>query len=143
MSFPFSIGDFLTVGTLIKDICRCLKDNKGSAVEYQELLRELDCLQHALCHLDKLQNGSLPTNTLGSIKYAALSCRHPLEQFLRKIQKYDTSLGVWRKDGAIKNTMKKLRWALSKRKKSAGYEATSIFTLAQSTFCWPSMDWRS
>ena len=110
MSFGFSIGDFLAVGTLIKDICRCLQDNKGSAAEYQELLRELECLQRALCHLDKLQNGSLPTTTLDSIKYAALSCRHPLKQFLRKIQKYDTSLGIWRKDGAVKNTLNKLRW---------------------------------
>ena len=115
MSFGFSVGDFFTVGSLIKDICHCLKNSKGSTVEYQELLRELDCLKLALCHLDKLQSGSSSSFSLDSIKYAALSCRYPLEQFLQKIQKYDTSLGIWRKDGAIKSTINKLRWGFSRK----------------------------
>ncbi|KAI9666616.1 MAG: hypothetical protein M1821_004552 [Bathelium mastoideum] len=115
MSFGFSVGDFLAVGNLIKDICSCLQDARGSKAGYQELLRELECLQQALHHLDRLQNSGSHSMNLESIKYAALSCRRPLEQFLGKIRKYDTSLGVWGKDGIIKSTAGKLRWGLSER----------------------------
>ena len=110
MSFGFSVGDFIAVGKLIKDISSCLQDAGGSKADYQELSRELECLQQALNHLDKLQNGNSSSTNLDSIKYAALSCRRPLEQFLGKIRKYDTSLGVWGKDGFVKSTADKLRW---------------------------------
>jgi len=115
MSFGFSVGDFVAVGSLIKDISSCLQDARGSKAEYQELLRELECLQQALHHLDKLQNGGSSSTNLDSIKYAALSCRRPLEQFLGKIRKYDTSLGVWGKDGFIKSTADKLRWGFGQK----------------------------
>ena len=39
MSFGFSVGDFLAVGRLIYDITNALR---GSKVEYQELVRELE-----------------------------------------------------------------------------------------------------
>ena len=57
---------------------------------------------------------SSPTN-LDSIKYAALSCRRPLEQFLGKIRKHDRSLGVWGKSSVIKSTADKLRWGLGQK----------------------------
>ena len=111
MSFGFSIGDFIAVGTLIIDITNSLREADGSKLEYQELLRELESLQHALSHLDKLQLRDSPSTTLDSIKYAALSCRRPLEDFLRKIQKYDRSLGVWSKRSQWKSATGKLQWA--------------------------------
>ena len=116
MSFGFSVGDFIAVGNVIKDICSCLQDAGGAKAEYQGLLRELECLQQALQHLDKLQNGGTSSSAnLDSIKYAALSCRRPLEQFLAKIRKYDKSLGVWGKDGVIKSTADKLRWGFGQK----------------------------
>ncbi|KAL9087897.1 MAG: hypothetical protein Q9165_006459 [Trypethelium subeluteriae] len=116
MAFGFSVGDFIAVGTVIKDICSCLRDAKGAKAEYQELLRELECLQQALQHLDKLQNrGTFPSTDLDSIKYAALSCRRPLEQFLAKIWKYDKSLGIRGINSAIKSTADKLKWEFGQK----------------------------
>jgi hypothetical protein len=116
MSFGFSVGDFIAVANLIKNISTCLQDAGGAKAEYQGLLRELQCLQQALQHLDKLPNcGSSSSANLDSIKYAALSCRRPLEQFLGKIRKYDRSLGVWGKDGVIKSTADKLRWGFGQK----------------------------
>jgi len=107
MSFGFSVGDFLAVGKLVADITSSLHEAGGSKSEYQELLRELESLHHALTHLDKLQSSA----NLESIKYAALSCRRPLEQFLAKINKYEKSLGVWGGGNVIKKTADKLQWA--------------------------------
>ena len=113
MSFGFSIGDFIAVGSLIADIISSLREAGGSKSEYQELLRELESLQHALSQLDKLRlHGSYPRN-FDSIKYAALSCRRPLKDFLRKIQKFDKSLGVWSKRSKLQSVTDKLRWVCS------------------------------
>jgi hypothetical protein len=116
MSFGFSVGDFIAVGNLIKDICSCLQEAGGSKAEYHELLRELECLQQALQQLDKLHNDSPTSSTnLDSIKYAALSCRRPLEHFLAKVRKYDKALGVWGKAGVVKSTADKLRWGFGQK----------------------------
>jgi hypothetical protein len=109
MSFGFSVGDFLAVGRLAQDIISCLQDAGGAKSDYQELIRELECLQRAVQHLDKLQAKS-PSTNLDSIKYAALICRQPLEEFLRKARKFDKSLGVWSKEGTIKTAVDKLRF---------------------------------
>lgn len=114
MSFGFSVGDFLAVGKLIADITNSLGEASGSKSEYQELLRELESLNHALRHLDKLPTNIASAN-LESIKYTALCCRRPLEQFLGKIQKYDMALGIWGRANPIKKTADKLRWAFKEK----------------------------
>ena len=98
MSFGFSVGDFIAVGSLIKDISSCLQDAGGSKTEYQELLRELECLQQALHHLDKLQNGGSSSTNLDSIDQASA-----VGALLNNFRSSEvTHLGVWRKDGFIK-----------------------------------------
>jgi len=133
MSFGFSVGDFIAVGNLIKDISSCLQDTEGAKADYRELLRELECLQQALQYLDKLQNGNSSSSTnLDSIKYAALSCRRPLEQFLGKIRKYDKSLGIWGKNGIIKSTADKIRWEFGHKediRKLQGYLNIHVGTI--------------
>ncbi|KAF2664238.1 hypothetical protein BT63DRAFT_104735 [Microthyrium microscopicum] len=110
MSFGFSVGDVLAVGKLIVDVTTCLKDSKGAKPEYQDLLRELECLQKALQHLNELRSTDSVSTNVDSIKYAALSCRRPLEQFLTRIRKYESSLGVWSKGNSVKTAAAKLKW---------------------------------
>lgn len=110
MSFGFSIGDFVAVGKLIVEISTSLQAISGAKSEYQELARELQSLDIALRHLDRLACETIPSPTVASIKYTALSCRVPLQEFLSKIKKYEKSLGVWSRAGAIKTAADKLRW---------------------------------
>lgn len=72
MSFGFSVGDFLAVGKLVADITNSLREAGGSKSEYQELLQELESLNHALKHLDKLPTKDNSAN-LQSIKLSAAS----------------------------------------------------------------------
>ncbi|KAF1357596.1 hypothetical protein EJ07DRAFT_128187 [Lizonia empirigonia] len=110
MSFGFSVGDFIAVGKLIGDITASLQSAGGAKSEYQELIREFQSLDAALRHLDQLESNATNATTLVSIKCAALSCRHPLEEFLVKIRKYETSLGPWSQSSTIKTAATKLRW---------------------------------
>ena len=112
MSFGFSVGDFIAVAQLITNITNCLRGAGGSKSEYQELVRELESLQSALQHLDRLGTSkSSSSTTLDSIKYAALSCRNPLQGFLCKIEKYNKSLGVRGTNRGLRATTDKLRWS--------------------------------
>lgn len=115
MSFGFGVGDFIAVGTLIADVISSLQESGGSKSEYQEILRELEGLQHALSYLDKLSSSDASSMSVDSIKYAALSCRRPLEQFLGKIKRYDNSLGVWSTTGRMKSAAEKLKWTCTQK----------------------------
>lgn len=116
MSFGFSVGDFLAAGKLIFDITASLSESSGSKSEYQELLRELDSLSRALKHVENLgRHTGVSTSTINSIRCAALLCRHPLEDFLGKVRKYEASLGVWGTEKGLKGVGKKVEWALRKK----------------------------
>ncbi|KAI1207866.1 uncharacterized protein F4807DRAFT_168689 [Annulohypoxylon truncatum] len=114
MSFGFSVGDFLAVSKLAKDIISSLKDSGGSRTDYQNLARELECLQAALIHLDRLTATRTPQD-LAAIKYAALSCRRPLEEFLVRIRKYDRSLGIQSRPNPVKGVIDKITFPLTSR----------------------------
>lgn len=113
MSFGFSVGDFLAAGKLILDIIESLQDVGGAKSEYQELIHELRSLEKALQHLDQLQSDSAHQGRIvQSIKFAALSCRQPLELFLAKIKKFDSTLDVWSKGQTSKTIVRKIHWGL-------------------------------
>src|ERR1700712_5343270 len=116
MSFGFSVGDFVAVGNLLVEITASLQGVRGAKSDYQELIRELEGLHKALQHVDKLQSNGASQRNLDSIKYAALSCRQPLEQFLGKIRRYEQSLGVSTADrNVLKSTVDKLRWSFGRK----------------------------
>ncbi|KAH6392366.1 hypothetical protein HBI14_198530 [Parastagonospora nodorum] len=112
MASPISVGDVIAIGKLIKDIVGALQSVGGAKSEYQELVREFQSLDTALRHLDRLEYQTTVPNHVGAIKAAALICRHPLQDFLTRIKKYETSLGPWSRAHAGKAAKDKLRWAL-------------------------------
>ena len=109
MSLGFTAQDFITVGSTVRDIISALKNSR---TEYNDLLRELECLQKALLHLDRLQcPGPEPSANVDSIKYAALSCRKPLEDFLAKVRRYEGSIGPYATSNPGDRVLKKIRFA--------------------------------
>ncbi|KAH5050890.1 hypothetical protein HBI37_198680 [Parastagonospora nodorum] len=115
MASPVSVGDVIAVGKLIKDIVGALQPVGGAKSDYQELVREFQSLDTALRHLDRLEDQTTVPNHVGAIKAAALICRHPLQDFLTRIKKYETSLGPWSRAHAGKAAKDKLRWALGEK----------------------------
>ncbi|MCJ1384439.1 hypothetical protein MMC17_007555 [Xylographa soralifera] len=116
MAFGFSVGDFVAVTNLIVDIGSSIQDVGGSASEYQELQRELQSLQRALLHVDKLRARPDQLPAINVIKCAALMCRHPLQEFLTSIRKYEDSLGVGKTKGKPLDLKRKTQWGLCKKK---------------------------
>jgi len=91
--------------------------------EYQELIRELHSLDTALRSLDRLEREVSDSRSVDSIKYAAMNCRHTLEEFLMTIKGYDKSLGIRSRSHPVRATADKLRWTFSQKEDIARLQA--------------------
>ena len=120
MSFGFSVGDFIAVTKLIRDIISSLRDVGGAAYEYQELMLELEGLQRALLEVDRLRS-STDTPVVNAIKCIALSCKHPLNDFLKEVEKYKAGLACTGTSHSVSRTstvIRKATWSLSKKEET-------------------------
>jgi hypothetical protein len=112
--FGFSVGDFITVGQLIVGTTTLLRASRFSAAEYQAVLNELGSLSKTFEHLNGLGNrGGKTQDILDSIKFSAMSCRIPLEKFLNKMKKYDSTLGEGQSVKGIKTAARKIQFQFS------------------------------
>ena len=72
-------------------------------------------LNRALSQVDKLKGRGDQAIAIDQIKYAALTCRSPIEQFLAKIQKYEKSLGLGKSVNKIIDAGRKVQYAGEKK----------------------------
>lgn len=113
MSFGIAVGDFIAVGKLVYDITDCLQTARTANEDYQELIRELQTLDLTLRHLDRLGHKTPTSQTLDSIKLAALSCRYSLGKFLEHVRKYDASLGVQSRLSLVQSARRRIQWTVA------------------------------
>lgn len=88
MSLGFSVGDFISAASLISSIVASLR--YASTSPYNEIVSELHGLQHALNEIEQLKCAPDQQAGLNSVKVAALTCQHPLEEFNSKLRKYQS-----------------------------------------------------
>ena len=112
MSSPLGIGDVIAVGKLTKDVLDFLNKLKNSSSDYQELRHELDNVQKAMYHVDKLSTRTDNDALLTAIKAAALCCRQPLESFIRKSEKFEAQLSPKKAKRSLKKRTKSLQWTM-------------------------------
>ena len=116
MSFGFSVGDFIAVAKLIKDITICLKESGGAASDYRELVGELLDLQHVLNRIKNLEENAQNSESIKCLKVAALDCKFVLDDFQKKLEPYDKSLRQSRDNGWMKRSVKSVKWELTMKK---------------------------
>ena len=91
------IGDIVVVSKLIYRIGVELKKNSDSAADYQDLLIELEALNRSLTSLEDIKVAQHGRRRLDGIRALALACKLPLQDFLKKIEKFESFLGPWNK----------------------------------------------
>ena len=72
-------------------------------------------LNRALNQVDKLKGRGDQAIAIDQIKFAALTCRSPIEGFLAKTQKYEKSLGLGKSINKIRDTGRKVQYTLEKK----------------------------
>ena len=126
MSFGVSVGDFIAAGILIKNIVSALQS--ASTSNHQELLFELHALQRALHEIEHLHPDPQQETEVNAVKVAALTCQYRLDDFARKLQKYE-SLGYSpRASNAekAKSWRLKLQWGFSMEAEVQSFRAYLI-----------------
>lgn len=112
MPVPFgvSLGDFIACLALIKTVIESLQEAHGSAAQYRSLIASLESLESALVRVRdvKIQDASLKM----ALHRVALECRISLSNFMRKIEKYQSSLGVGSSANCFKDGIRKIQWAM-------------------------------
>ncbi|KAL8747168.1 MAG: hypothetical protein Q9190_000932 [Brigantiaea leucoxantha] len=129
-AFGFSAGDFVSaIGRsyaeeswsaadaskkgLIKKVCKALKAAGGASTEYQHAIVELENLIITLSHLEALQPNEDNIHHVNAIRAMAMACKLPLQDFLAKISRYETSLSPFAARASLGSARRKAQWALS------------------------------
>lgn len=122
VGFGFSIGDLVTSLKLIKDSIEAVKDTKGAATDYAQLLSEISCLRdgfEAIEDLDLVHKGSHKQRT--AINGAIGACQKCIDDFLTSISKYQPHLHS--NAAGFTSSYRKIKWALCRKDDVATFRA--------------------
>jgi hypothetical protein len=123
--FGFSVGDCISVCILIKDAIRALDSTRGSASEYQEVIRELWALDRAILEVVNLAQGFETTVELNALihttKRTAEQCKTCIEGFLERIKGYEGALRGGGSGNMVRDVKGKVGWALCGREHLARF----------------------
>jgi chromosome segregation ATPase len=111
---PFSVGDFISSLSLVRDLIKALEQGAGSAQEYRDLIRELYSLERALLEVKHLNVDESLQHRKNAIKQVACQCQEMITSFLSKINKYQSALRINGSGNVLKDTLRKMQWALFK-----------------------------
>ncbi|MCJ1456069.1 hypothetical protein MMC28_006426 [Mycoblastus sanguinarius] len=112
-AFGFSIGDIISAINLIRKISKALKETGGASSAYQDAIIELEGLKHALQQLEAFEPTEDNISHVNAIRGMALACKLPLQDFMTKLEKYESSLGAWAYRNPRSTIGRKARWAVS------------------------------
>ena len=115
VGFGFSAGDFIAALKLVGTVIDALRDSGEVGLAYRELVRELYGLETALLHVKRLDGEEIPQAQVISLRQVAAQCQSTIDDFWKKIQKYQPHLGPTHSVTPIKSGWMKIRWAVCKK----------------------------
>lgn len=125
-----SVGDIIAVGLVIKDLVKCLDDSRGSAAEYQAVIRELRSLEHALLEVELLFLSSQGSKELDALQETALriakQCDGCIGSFRKRVKEYKSSLQPESSSNLVKSVTRKIVWSTSEKEPLAKFRAEVI-----------------
>jgi hypothetical protein len=92
MSFGWSVGDLIKAIELCVKVASALKDLTGSVKKYQLLVLQLNGIEETLRFLRSLSISSQDHQHAETIRRMASVADIPLQDFIKKLQKYDSGL---------------------------------------------------
>ncbi|KLP08580.1 uncharacterized protein FFMR_10216 [Fusarium fujikuroi] len=114
-----AVGDFISIGVLIKDFIELLDDSRGSVWEYKSLKQQLtflrlnlDLAKQSYDEYYKAPQFQDIRNTLESVVDEA---ERRLEDIAVKVQRYTSTLSQGSTERRIKRVARKVQWSLEKK----------------------------
>jgi hypothetical protein len=115
VGFGFSAGDFIAALDLVTTIVSALRESGGSSTEYQALVSQLYTLETALLRVKRLELDESQYAEVIALRQAAAQCQTTIDAFWKKIQKYQPSLGEGGSGNRVKDSWRKVKWAVCKK----------------------------
>jgi hypothetical protein len=115
VGFGFSAGDFIAALDLVTTIVSALRESGGSSAEYQALVSQLYTLETALLRVKRLELDESQYAEVIALRQAAAQCQTTIDAFWKKIQKYQPSLREGGSGSRVKDSWRKVKWAVCKK----------------------------
>ena len=113
--FGFSTGDFIAALELVSTVLNALRESGGSSTEYQALISQLYTLETALLRVKRLDLDDVQHAEAIALRQAASQCQRTIDAFLAKIAKYQPSLRAGGSGNTVRDTWRKVKWALCRK----------------------------
>ncbi|KAL5350845.1 hypothetical protein ACLOAV_004416 [Pseudogymnoascus australis] len=126
MSFGFSAGDFIAALELVATVIDALRESGGASSEYREIVRQLYSLETALIRVKRLEVDPAQNAELVSLQQAAAQCQQTIDDFLKKVQKYQPHLRAGCSSSRLKDGWMKIQWAVCKKEDVARFKADLV-----------------
>jgi hypothetical protein len=121
--FGFSAGDFIAALKVVKDVIDALRDSGGAGAEYRELIDELYLLETALLEVKRVELDDEQHAQRVALQQAASQCHRTIDEFWKKIQKYQPHLRSEGSGSKLKDGWRKVQWALCRKEDVAMFRA--------------------
>lgn len=93
MSFGFSVGDIIAGASLAFKLGKAFSEMRGSAMEYQQLVAELNIVHKVLLQVEQLRaSNQLAQATVNALLFIVNSANEAMEVFLLDYENYGECL---------------------------------------------------
>ncbi|CAI6342518.1 unnamed protein product [Periconia digitata] len=123
VGFGFSVGDFLATLKLVGSIVDALREASHSTSMFHELLNELEALDTALNHVNRVEFDDSQHFEQLALYQAAAQCRRSIDTFWGETRKYQPHLSKDGTDSRMKDSWMKVKWAVCKKKDVDAFRA--------------------
>jgi len=127
VGFGFSVGDFIAAIELVGTVIDALRSCSTASLEYRELIGQLLSLETALIQVKRLESEEGQYAEVNALREAAGLCRRTIDDFLKKIEKYQPSLNGAGGDGRkMRDVWMKVKWAVCRKEDVARFKADLV-----------------
>jgi hypothetical protein len=114
-SFGFSVGDFINVINIAREIVSAINDTRGSTREFLSLNSELYSLEQVLIAIKSLEQRENEARLFAALDHAINLCRLLIDDFVKGIAKYQPCLRLNGSSSQCKDLLRKVQWRFNKK----------------------------
>jgi hypothetical protein len=123
VGFGFSVGDVITALEVVGTVIDALRRSGEASTQYRELNHQLWGLETALSQAKRLELDRSQHAEYAALCQVVSQCQETIDDFLKKIEKYQPHLRSGGSSSRAKDIWMKIRWTRCKTEDLARFKA--------------------
>jgi ABC-type multidrug transport system fused ATPase/permease subunit len=124
-----SVGDFIAVIQVLRDIAAALDEHSGAQAQYQQTIRNLETVKAILSQLECFTSASGQSTLISAIRAQAQAIHNEVQTFINGVQKFRITLGPGVPPSKRHGILDKLKWSKKHAKKAEVLNASVAMQL--------------